>query len=126
MKVDHHRGSVVECHFRNVRRRNEETFAVERAHLLSPRQPDKPRRGRSAEGRLADMDMSLVVLLRNGRGFDLDAGEPSIHVVPGQHLDHLEIRKRSEQIYAWVLGKPADDFTLPQKTQPLAVSLDRL
>src|SRR5450756_643719 len=61
MKVDDHHGPVVVCNFRNLRCRDEETFGVERARLLSPRQPDKPRRGRSAEGRLADMDMSFVV-----------------------------------------------------------------
>src|SRR5260370_12788687 len=123
MKVDHQRGPVVECNFRSVRCGDEETFGVERARLISPSQPDKPRRGRSTEGRLADVDVRLVVLMRNGRGLDLDAGEPSGHVVTGQHLDHLEIRKRPEQIQPWVLGKPPDDFTLAKEAEPLVASL---
>src|SRR5438477_3594721 len=44
----------------------------------------------------------------------------------GQHLDHLQVRKRSENIELWIFCKPADHLRLAQESEPASISIDRL
>src|SRR5450756_130599 len=113
MKVDHQLWAVMACDFRYIGGRNDKTLPVEGPLLFPPCQNDEPCSRIVGQGRVSDVDLGLVSRRRYRRRLDLQACEITSHVISSQHLDHLEVRERTEEIQAGALGEPADDLGLP-------------
>src|SRR5439155_25076550 len=59
-------------------------------------------------------------------GLHLQAAITMGDLAEGKYLDHLQVRKRSENIKLWILCKPSDHLRLAQESEPASISIDRL
>jgi len=95
--------AVVDCDRWNIRGRNQQALSVELRGLFMPRQRNQPCGWSKAQCRFLNLNVGLLVFARNCCCLDLQAGERTVEIVVSQHLDHLEIGKRSKEVQARTL-----------------------
>src|SRR5712692_3798328 len=122
MEIDSEECSVVDRDLWNISSRHQQAFVVEGVGIVQPSQSDQPSGRRRRQRRFVNVNLSLSVSVCDCGRLHLQAGENSRDVVPCEDFDHLEVRKRTEQVQAWSLRQPPDHFGLAQEPEPCVVA----
>src|SRR5947209_6161543 len=118
--------AVVDCDPGEVCGWDEQAFFRESLLVCEPGQGHEERALRWGERRLQDGNAGFAVRFGRHCGLDLKADKTSRGVVTDEHLDHLQVWKRPEEVKVGILCKSADHLRLAKESQPVRVPIDRL